>query len=123
MKTVAPNSPRLMVKANIAAMMMAFEIIGKSTWYHTFLGDAPSNDAASLKLFGILLRLGRILRITKGKATKVCAMGISNSDERKLSGGLSSAIIKPNPSVTADVDSGNMKIGSKIATNRLLLEA
>ena len=57
----------------------------------------------------------KMLRTTKGKAIRECAIGIRTMEVRKLSGGSSSATMKPKPSVTALVPSGSRKIGSSIA--------
>ena len=40
-------------------------------------------------------------------------MGIKKIEVLKFKGGLSRVIIIPNPNVTADVDKGSMKMGSK----------
>src|SRR5210317_92591 len=117
-KTVAPNSPRLMVKAKTAATTSARPKIGKSTVRHTFQGPAPSTAADSRSFGGMLRRAGSKLRTTKGKATRVWARGTSIGDVRRLSGGLSKARIKPNPRVTAEVDSGSMNKGSSTDRKR-----
>ena len=52
---------------------------------------------------------GNRLRTTNGKATSVWATGTSHQEARRLSGGSSRAMIKPKPSVTAEVDSGSME--------------
>jgi len=46
-------------------------------------------------------------------------MGIKKIDVLKFNGGLSRVIIIPNPNVTAEVDKGSIKIGSKNDVNLL----
>ncbi len=112
-KMVAPNSPRLIVKAKIAPATSAFEISGKSIVLNIFKGDAPSMEAASVRFFGIDLKAGRIDLNTNGNPTNAWAMGIKKIEVLKFNGGLSRVIIIPKPNVTAEVDKGSMKIGSK----------
>ena len=112
-KMVAPNSPRLMVKAKIAPATRAFEIRGRSIFQNIFTGDAPSMAAASDRLYGIDLSAGIIDLKTKGKPTSAWTMGIKKIDVLKFKGGLSNVIIMPKPKVTADVERGSIKIGSK----------
>jgi hypothetical protein len=45
-RSVAPNSPSEMVKANVAAASVARRRMGKSMFFQTSNGDAPSDDAA-----------------------------------------------------------------------------
>jgi len=120
-KIVAPNSPRLIVKAKIAPATRDFEISGKSIVLNIFKGDAPSIDAASDRLLGIDLKAGRIDLRTKGNPTKAWAMGIKKIEVLKFNGGLSRVIIIPKPNVTAEVDRGSMKMGSKNDVNLLLI--
>ncbi len=61
-KIVAPNSPRLMVKAKIAPATRAFEISGRSIVLNIFNGDAPNIDAASVKFCGIDLNAGKMVK-------------------------------------------------------------
>ena len=60
---VAPNSPRLMVKAKTAPTTSARPRIGKSTVCHTFKGPAPSTAAASFSL-GRALVVGAVFAFT-----------------------------------------------------------
>lgn len=70
MNDEAPNSPILIEKAKIAATRSAGRISDSSIERHTINGEAPSNVAASFKLLGICLILGKMQRTTKGSATK-----------------------------------------------------
>src|SRR4030042_4256837 len=111
-KEVAPNSPKDMVNAKIAATSVARPIIGISIYRRTVPGDAP-NTAAAWRIRGRMLRSAGVkFRTTNGKATNVCASGTRIHDERKSNGGLSSATINPSPRVTALVPNGNINIAS-----------
>ena len=81
-------------------------------------GLAPRTWAASGMESGIALKLGSTLRITKGSATSVWEIGMISHEERRLSGGSSSATAKPNPSVTALVASGSINSGSAMRDRR-----
>ena len=112
-RAVAPNSPREIVKAKVAATISARPINDRSIYRNTWIGEAPITVAACLILGRMLRKAGVRLRTTKGKATRVWAIGIKSGEARKSKGGLSSAMINPNPSVTADVPNGSIRIGSK----------
>ncbi len=115
---VAPNSPMEMAKANAAATNIARPTMGKSTSRQTRQGDAPITAAAPRNDGRMPRSTGSKLRTTNGNATSVCASGKSAGDARKSSGGLSSAMMYPKPSVTADVPSGSMNNGSSMAAHR-----
>ena len=111
-KRVAPNSPRLIVNANKAPTVRDLLIIGRSTHNQEIKGDAPSSDAAFFKELGMDIKAGIIDLKTKGKATRVWAIGTSINEVLKFKGGLSRVIIIPNPRVTAEVEMGSIKRGS-----------
>ena len=118
-KIVAPNSPKLMVKAKIPPATSAFEIRGRSMHLNICKGDAPSIEAASPKFSGMDRRAGRIALTTKGNPTRAWVIGIKKIEVLKFKGGLSRVMMMPNPNVTAEVDKGSMKIGSKNELNLL----
>ena len=70
-------------------------------------------EAASERFCGIDLNAGKIDLRTNGNPTSAWAMGIKKIEVLKFNGGLSRVIIMPKPNVTADVDKGSIKIGSK----------
>ncbi len=114
-KSVAPNSPSETVKANVAALSVARERIGKSTVCQTRSGDAPSMDADSRKRFGMDAMAGCNVRITKGSAMSVCASGtkIGEASARP------NVMMNPSPSMTADAPSGSMISGSRNFSRRV----
>ena len=64
-----------------------------------------------------------MLRMTNGKATMAWAMAGNNKEVRRFNGGSSRAMMNPNPRVTADVDNGSIKTGSKNPVSRFLRPA
>ena len=54
-----------------------------------------------------------MIRTTNGIATSACAIGTSTGDVRRSSGGSSSAMRKPKPSVTAETPSGTLSSPSR----------
>src|SRR5512136_1236850 len=87
-RDVAPNSPRDMVKAKMAAERVARATIGQSTKYQTCLGDAPRMAAACRSRSGMEARAGCKLRMTKGRAIRVCASGTRKGEAMISRGGL-----------------------------------
>ena len=116
MKSVAPNSPSEIANANPAATSAARATIGKSTSRHTRAGGAPSIAAASRRRGSMARSTGLITRMTNGIAIKACAIGTRTHDVRRSSGGLSSAMRNPNPTVTADTPSGSDTTASSAAS-------
>src|SRR5512136_967050 len=79
----APNSPREMVKAKMAAERLARPTIGQSTVIQTRGGEAPSTAAACLSLLGMDASAGCRLRMTNGKAIMAWAIGTRSGEENK----------------------------------------
>lgn len=118
MNTVAPNSPSDTAKAKPAAISNARRTRGRSTSRQTRQGDAPSTAAASRSRSSTARSTGSMVRTTKGAPTSACASGTRTQDWRRSSGGLSSAIRKPKPTVTADTPSGSISSASNPRTSR-----
>ena len=59
-----------------------------------------------------------MVRTTKGTPTRAWASGTRIHDDRRSSGGSSSAIRNPKPTVTADTPSGSISSASKPLTSR-----
>ena len=107
-KEVAPNSPRDMVKEKMAPTRAARPMIGNSTSRQTFQDDAPSTEAALRSDAGMEASTGCTLRTTKGKATSVCAIGMSSGKCSGSKGGILKVTRKPSPSVTAEAPRGRV---------------
>src|SRR5919109_4902457 len=90
---VAPNSPREIVKANVAAARVARRKIGRSIFFQTFQGEAPSEEAAWRNRCGMEAMAGCSTRITNGNATSVCANGTSSGEVSQAP----KEMIKPSP--------------------------
>src|SRR3989339_1508364 len=112
-KRVAPNSPRLTVKAKMAPAARDLARRGRSMVKAIFKGEAPSTAAASVRDWGMDRKAGRMDLTTKGKPTRAWAMGMRKNEVLRFKGGRSRVMIMPKPRVTADVDRGSMKRGSK----------
>ena len=84
---VAPNSPSEMVNAKAAATIAARPISGRSISRHTRDGLLPSTAAACRSCGRMLVQAGSRLRMTKGKATRVCASGSNSGEARRFNGG------------------------------------
>ena len=118
MNAVAPNSPIEIANANAPPTRMARSTSGKSTVHHAVHGRAPSVAAASLSVCWTLPSVGVVVRTTNGMATSAWAIGMRMSDARR-SMGQSSAMRNPNPIVTAEVPSGNIRnTSSDVETRR-----
>src|SRR5215204_3976694 len=82
MSKVAPNSPKLIVKENAAQTNTARPKSGVSISHQTRVGDAPKVAAAWRRRGSRLRKAGRKVRMTKGAAMSVWAMGISSGEVR-----------------------------------------
>ena len=120
MNVVAPNSPNATAKANALAPASARDMIGRSTDHHTRIGPAPRTAAACRSRSSAARSTGSTIRTTSGMVTIAWAIGISNGDDRRSSGGASSAIRNPKPTVTALIPSGSMTMASRVPTARLV---
>lgn len=112
MNTVAPNSPSDTANANPAATSSARRTIGRSTSRQTRQGEAPSTAAASRNRPSTARSTGSMVRTTNGTPTSACASGTRIQLLRRSSGGSSSAMRNPNPTVTADTPSGSINSAS-----------
>ncbi|CAB5063804.1 unannotated protein [freshwater metagenome] len=117
-KTVAPNSPRHATNPRPAPAKTAERIDGSSIRQKRPIEPAPSNWPDSPSDAGSACRAGSTARTTNGIATSIWAIGTSQSDPRRSSGGLPPIRSSPSPSVVADTPRGSSKIRSAAPPGR-----
>ena len=111
MNAVAPNSPSEIANANAAGdEQRAGRRSGGRPRARRVPGSRRAVAAASRRRGSIDRSTGAMMRTTNGIATSACAIGHEQSaTSRRSSGGVSSAMRKPNPSVTAETPSGTRR--------------
>ena len=108
-KAVAPNSPIAIANENDAPAIRDLEIIGKSTWRHTFLSDAPRTFAAS-RISGLMSRNAvPTIRATNPTPRTACAIGMIHQLDLMSQNELFNVTMIPKPSSTPDVPNGSRK--------------
>ena len=118
---VAPNSPSEIAIESPVARRIAGLRMGTSTRAHVVNGDAPRVADAFLRDIGMARIAGSIARITSGNAMTAWMTGISHRSDRHAKGEVLNVMMRPMPSVAAEITSGrenSARCAELLATNK-----
>jgi hypothetical protein len=118
---VAPNSPSDTAMERPVARRIAGVRMGMSIRAHVMNGDAPRVADAFLSDIGIARTAGSTARITSGRAMTAWMTGISHRSDRHAKGEVLNVMMRPMPSVAAEIKSGSensARCAELLATNK-----